>query len=105
MFGVNSYNIDIIVDTVEDAVVVPIEAVETSAAGNFIYKYDEETETVSRVEVELGLASDTQYQIVSGCEVGEKIVQNQSTALQEIAQEGKKVAATPYETPTDEAAV
>ncbi len=90
-------NIDIVVDTVENAVVVPIEAVETSAAGNFIYKYDEETETVSRVEVELGLASDTQYQIVSGCEAGEKIVQNQSTALQEIAQEGKKVAATPYE--------
>ena len=91
-------NIDIVVDTVENAVVVPIEAVETSAAGNFIYKYDEKTETVSRVEVELGLASDTQYQIVSGCEAGEKIVQNQSTALQAIAQEGKKVAATPYET-------
>ncbi len=90
-------NIDIVVDTVEDAVVVPIEAVETSASGSFVYKYDEETETVSRVEVEIGLASDTQYQIISGCEVGEKIVQNQSTALQEIAQEGKKVAATPYE--------
>lgn len=93
-------NIDIVVDTVENAVVVPIEAVETSAAGSFVYKYDEKTETVSRVEVELGLASDTQYQIISGCEAGEKIVQNQSTALQEIAQEGKKVAATPYETET-----
>lgn len=93
-------NIDIVVDTVENAVVVPIEAVETSAAGSFIYKYNEKTETVSRVEVELGLASDTQYQIVSGCEAGEKIVQNQSTALQEIAQEGKKVAATPYENET-----
>lgn len=89
-------NIDIVVDTVEDAVVVPIEAVETSSAGNYIYKYDDETQTVSRVEVELGLASDTQYQILSGCDAGEKIVQNQSTALQEIAQEGKKVSATPY---------
>lgn len=90
-------NIDIVVDTVDNAIVVPIEAVETSAMGSYIYKYDEDTETVSRVEVEIGLASDTQYQIISGCEVGEKIVQNQSTALQEIAQEGKKVSATPYE--------
>lgn len=98
-------NIDIIVDTVEDAVVVPIEAVETSSVGNFVYKFNEETNTVSRVEVEIGLASDTQYQIVSGLSEGDKIVQNQSSALQEIAEEGKKVAATPYENPTDEAAV
>lgn len=98
-------NIDIIVDTVEDAVVVPIEAVETSSAGSFVYKFNEETNTVSRVEVEIGLASDTQYQIVSGLSEGDKIVQNQSSALQEIAEEGKKVAATPYENPTDEAAV
>ena len=98
-------NIDIIVDTVENAVVVPIEAVETSSAGNFVYKFNEETNTVSRVEVEIGLASDTQYQIVSGLSEGDKIVQNQSSALQEIAEEGKKVVATPYENPTDEAAV
>lgn len=98
-------NIDIIVDTVEDAVVVPIEAVETSSAGSFVYKFNEETNTVSRVEVEIGLASDTQYQIVSGLSEGDKIVQNQSSALQEIAEEGKKVAATPYENSTDEAAV
>ncbi len=98
-------NIDIIVDTVEDAVVVPIEAVETSSVGNFVYKFNEETNTVSRVEVEIGLASDTQYQIVSGLSEGDKIVQNQSSALQEIAEEGKKVAATPYENSTDEAAV
>lgn len=98
-------NIDIIVDTVENAVVVPIEAVETSSAGNFVYKFDEETNTVSRVEVEIGLASDTQYQVVSGLSEGDKIVQNQSSALQEIAEEGKKVAATPYEAQTNEAAV
>lgn len=98
-------NIDIIVDTVENAVVVPIEAVETSSVGSFVYKFDEETNTVSRVEVEIGLASDTQYQVVSGLSEGDKIVQNQSSALQEIAEEGKKVVATPYENPTDEAAV
>ena len=98
-------NIDIIVDTVENAVVVPIEAVETSSAGNYVYKFNEEKNTVSRIEVEIGLASDTQYQIVSGVSEGDKIVQNQSSALLEIAEEGKKVVATPYESPTNEAAV
>lgn len=98
-------NIDIIVDTVENAVVVPIEAVETSSVGSFVYKFNEEDSTVTRVEVEIGLASDSQYQIVEGLSAGDKIVQNQSSDLQEIAEEGKKVAATPYEIPSDEAAV
>lgn len=98
-------NIDIIVDTVEDAVVVPIEAVETNSTGNFVYTYDEETKTVSRVEVEIGLSSDTHYQILSGVSVGDKIVQNQSSQLVEIAEEGKKVIATPYEMQNEEASV
>lgn len=98
-------NIDIIVDTVEDAVVVPIEAVETNSTGNFVYTYDEETKTVSRVAVEIGLSSDTHYQILSGVSVGDKIVQNQSSQLLEIAEEGKKVIATPYEMQNEEASV
>ncbi len=98
-------NIDIIVDTVEDAIVVPIEAVETNSTGSFVYTYDEETKTVSRVEVEIGLSSDTQYQIVSGVKAGDKIVQNQSSQLLEIAEEGEKVIATPYEMPNEEASV
>ncbi len=98
-------NIDIIVDTVEDAIVVPIEAVETNSTGSFVYVYDEETKTVSRVAVEIGLSSDSQYQIVSGIELGDKIVQNQSSQLKGIAEEGKKVSATPYEAPNEEASV
>ena len=54
--------------------------------------FNEDKETVSRVPVELGIATDTQYQVISGCSVGDKIVQNPATALKEIAEEGKKVA-------------
>lgn len=86
-------DIDIELDSVDDAVVVPIEAVETDDTGSYIYLFDETDETVSRVAVELGLATDTQYQVVSGCTTGDKIVQNPATALKEIAEEGKKVAA------------
>lgn len=85
-------DIDIELDSVDEAVVVPIEAVETDDTGNYIYLFNENKDTVSRVPVELGLATDTQYQVVSGCTVGDKIVQNPATALKEIAEEGKKVA-------------
>ncbi len=85
-------DIDIELDSVDEAVVVPIEAVETDDTGNYIYLFNENKDTVTRVPVELGLATDTQYQVVSGCAVGDKIVQNPATALKEIAEEGKKVA-------------
>lgn len=86
-------DIDIELDSVAQAVVVPIEAVETDDTGNYVYLFNEDKQTVTRVPVELGLATDTQYQVVSGCSVGDKIVQNPATALKEIAEEGKKVAA------------
>ena len=87
-------DIDIELGEVKDAVVVPIEAVETDDKGSYVYKFNESDSTVTRVPVELGLATDTQYQVVSGCNVGDKIVQNQALALKEIAEEGKKVAVT-----------
>lgn len=87
-------DIDIELGAVDNAVVVPIEAVETDDTGSYVYKFNEDDSTVTRVAVELGLATDTQYQVVSGCEAGDKIVQNQAIALKEIAEEGKKVAVT-----------
>ena len=87
-------DIDIELDAVDKAVVVPIEAVETDDTGSYIYKFNEKEQTVTRVAVELGLATDTQYQVISGCTEGDKIVQNPATALKEIAEEGEKVAVT-----------
>ncbi len=86
-------DIDIELDSVDNAIVVPIEAVETDETGSYVYLFNEDNSTVSRVMVELGLATDTQYQIVSGCAVGDKIVQNPATALKVIAEEGEKVIA------------
>ena len=87
-------DIDIELEVVENAVTVPIEAVETDNTGTYIYKLNDDNETVTRVEVELGLATDTHYEVVSGCSAGDKIVQNPATALKEIAAEGEKVAVT-----------
>lgn len=87
-------DIDIELGVVEDAITVPIEAVETDATGTYIYKLNADNETVTRVAVELGLATDTHYEVVSGCAEGDKIVQNPATALKDIAENGKKVAVT-----------
>lgn len=87
-------DIDIELDVVEDAITIPIEAVETDATGTYIYKLNADNETVTRVAVELGLATDTHYEVVSGCAEGDKIVQNPATALKDIAENGKKVAVT-----------
>ncbi len=87
-------DIDIELDVVEDAVTIPIEAVETDDKGTYIYKLNDDNETVTRVAVELGLATDTHYEVVSGCSEGDRIVQNPATALKEIAENGKKVAVT-----------
>jgi len=86
-------DIDIELDSVDNAVVVPIESVETDNTGSYIYLFNEKKSTVTRVPVELGLSTDTQYQVVSGCTAGDKIVQNPATALKAIAEEGEKVAA------------
>lgn len=86
-------DIDIELDSVDNAVVVPIESVETDDTGNYIYMFNEKNSTVTRVPVELGLSTDTQYQVISGCSAGDKIVQNPATALKTIAEEGEKVAA------------
>ena len=86
-------DIDIELDSVDNAVVVPIESVETDDMGSYIYMFNEKKSTVTRVPVELGLSTDTQYQVISGCSAGDKIVQNPATALKAIAEEGEKVAA------------
>jgi len=87
-------DIEIELEVVENAVTVPIEAVETDNTGTYIYKLNDDNETVTRVAVELGLATDTHYEVISGCSEGDKIVQNPATSLKEIAAEGEKVAVT-----------
>ncbi len=87
-------DIEIELEIVNNAVIVPIEAVETDDTGTYVYKLNADGETVTRVPVQLGIATDTHYEVVSGCNAGEQIVQNPANTLKEIAVEGKKVAVT-----------
>ncbi len=85
-------DISIDIETVEDAVVVPIESVLSDSTGHYIYLYDGETKTVSKTEVKLGLTSDTGYQILSGCKSGDTIVRNQSSSLEDGAKVNAKTS-------------
>ena len=42
--------------------------------GTYVYKYNEGEKTVTKTRIETGAVSDTQYQVTSGLNVGDKIV-------------------------------
>lgn len=67
-----SSDVTIVIDSAEDAVAVPIEAVSGSGDDAAVEVVNSDG-TVSPVKVELGLANDAYVQIVSGLSVGDKI--------------------------------
>lgn len=75
--------VDIVIETssVAGVTVVPLEGIEIDGKSYYIYVYDEESKTIEKREVEVGISSDTTYQILSGCQVGDKIVKNPTNAL------------------------
>lgn len=75
--------VDIVIETnkVENATVVPLEGIEIDGKSYYAYVYNEKTKEITKKELTVGISSDTLYQIVSGCEVGDKLVKNPTNAL------------------------
>ena len=73
----------------ENVLVVPVEAVNTGMDGSFCYVVDE-TGTVVKKDVETGLASAMDVEILSGLNVGDKVIRNTAGMLVE---EGMRVMA------------
>lgn len=84
------FDVDVKIDTekLEDVVRIPVEAVTSSEGENCVFVYDPEEKTVSKRTVELGIGSDTYYEVTSGVSLGEQIILNPKTALQD----GDKIA-------------
>ncbi len=53
---------------------VPIESIVLEKEGSYVYKYNEEDETVTKTKIEVGAHSDFAYEIKSGLTIGDKIV-------------------------------
>lgn len=66
--------VSIVTDTVENAIVVPVEAICIDGEDIFVYVL-EDGKAVKR-NVELGISSDTHYQILSGVSVDDTLIKN-----------------------------
>ena len=84
------FDVDVKIDTekLENVVRIPVEAVTSSEGENCVFVYDPEEKTVVKRIVELGIGSDTYYEVTSGVSLGEQVVLNPKTALQD----GDKIA-------------
>ena len=75
--------VDIVIETssVSGVTVVPLEGIEIDGTSYYVYVYNEKSKTIEKRELEVGISSDTTYQIISGCQVGDKLVKNPTNAL------------------------
>ncbi|MGN0464509.1 MAG: efflux RND transporter periplasmic adaptor subunit [Acutalibacteraceae bacterium] len=75
--------VDIVIETnyVENVTVVPLEGIEIDGKDYYAYVYDAKTKEIEKRQLEVGISSDTLYEIKSGCSVGDKLVKNPTNAL------------------------
>lgn len=84
------FDVDIRINTerLENVIVLPVEAVSTIDSENFVFIYNAEEETVEKRAITLGLGSDEVYEVLDGISIGEQVVLNPKTVLQD----GDKIA-------------
>lgn len=58
----------------ENIVVIPIESLVLEKTGSYVWVYNEEDSTISKVQIETGATSDTQYEVTDGLQAGDQIV-------------------------------
>jgi multidrug efflux system membrane fusion protein len=80
-------NVQLLVDTQHDAIVVPSSAIQRGAPGTFVYEVQPDS-TVKVVAVKLGPTSNDQVAIASGLKEGDKVVTDGADKLRD----GAKVA-------------
>ncbi len=77
-------NLQLLVRTISDAIVVPVSAVRNGAAGDFVYVLNEDG-TVNQRPVRRGEATPELVAIVSGLEAGERVVTEGADRLKDGA--------------------
>ncbi|MBV8186716.1 MAG: MdtA/MuxA family multidrug efflux RND transporter periplasmic adaptor subunit [Alphaproteobacteria bacterium] len=104
-------NVRLLVDTVTDAVVVPVAAIQRGPLGTFVYLAKADDTVTIRV-VELGVSDGEKQQILSGLQVGDQVVIDGLDRLREGAKirrpgernaSGPPLAAAPLDKPANTA--
>lgn len=78
-------DVSIITDEVSDAILVPLESVQTVEDKKFVYVYKPEDKIVRKTEVRIGLANDSSYQITAGLNEGDRVVKNPTNDLKDMS--------------------
>ena len=73
LFPSQFVNVRILLDTLKDAVVVPVTALRHGPSGDFVYVLNDDR-TVTQVTVVQGIATADTVQITKGLEVGERVI-------------------------------
>lgn len=76
-------NVEISTGSYNGVPTVPIESIILEKEGTYVYKYNEEDETVTKTKIETGATSDTSYEIKSGLSIGDKIVSTPASDYEE----------------------
>lgn len=61
---------------IKNILTIPIEAVQVDSGKQYVYIYNKNTQTVSKKNVDLGISSDTAYEVKSGLKQGDLIIKN-----------------------------
>jgi multidrug efflux system membrane fusion protein len=85
LFPSQFVNLRLTVDTLRNAVVVPVTALRHGANGDFVYVLDPETRTVALRTVKRGQATVDKVQIASGLKVGEQVITEGADRLRDGA--------------------
>ena len=83
------FDVDVKIDTkkTENVLVLPIDAVVSEDSTNYVYVVDEDSK-VTRREITVGKFSDDDYELLSGVEAGERVVDNPKASMAD----GDKIA-------------
>lgn len=71
-------DVSIVLQTVENAVVAPVEAICLDGGEKYVYVYDEDSGKAIKKKVELGISDDLYYQILSGVNEGDTLIKNKT---------------------------
>lgn len=78
--------VDVRIRGVEDAIIIPVEALHQTGSGAYVYtSYDEETQEYGgRVDVVTGLSNNNYVQIRSGLEIGDTVYYTEEQSLMDM---------------------
>lgn len=79
-------SVDVKIEGVEDAILIPVDALHQTSTGAYVYtSYDEETrEYGGKVDVEVGLSNSNYVEIKSGLSVGDTVYYTESASIMDM---------------------